>query len=98
MGAPVFLGDEAAAAGWRLAGIEARVPAPGSEEDALADAIAGAPLVLLSADLASRLPPAALQAGLRLLSPLVVVVPDLRGRVPLPDVSARMRRQLGIEA
>ena len=98
MAAPVFLGDEVSVAGWRLAGADARVPAAGEEGAALAAALAQAPLVIVSADIAAQIPEPALRAALRALSPLTVVVPDLRGTAPFPDVAVRMKHQLGIEA
>ena len=98
MGAPVFLGDEVAAAGWRLAGVDARVPRAGAEGAVLAAALAQAPLVIVSAGIAARMPEPALRAALRGLAPLTVIVPDLRGTAPYPDIAARMKHQLGIEA
>ncbi len=94
----VFIGDEAAAAGWRLSGVQARVPGPGGEAEALDRAREEAALVLVSAEAAARIPDARLRVALRARSPVTVVVPDLRGAVALPDVTARMKRQLGIEA
>lgn len=98
MTAPVFLGDEVAATGWRLAGVDARVPRAGGEGAALAAALEQAPLVIVSAEVAARMPEPALRAALRGLAPLTVVIPDLRGATPYPDIAARMKQQLGIEA
>jgi vacuolar-type H+-ATPase subunit F/Vma7 len=98
MGALVFIGDEVAAAGWRLAGVDARACAPGSEATVLAGATAEAELVLLSAEAAARIPEPQLRAALRRLHPVTAVVPDLREMLPYPDVAARMKRQLGIES
>lgn len=98
MGAPIYLGDEVSAAGFRLAGAQVRTPHAGEEASALAWARAQAPLVLLSAAVAERVGDATLRAALVALAPLVLVVPDLQGEVPLPDLAARLRRQLGLEA
>jgi len=98
MGTLVFIGDAVAAAGWRLAGVDARVCAPGTEAAALDLGLAEAELVLLSAEAAARIPEPQLRAALRRLNPVTVVVPDLRETVPYPDVTARMKRQLGIES
>jgi vacuolar-type H+-ATPase subunit F/Vma7 len=98
MAAPVYLGDEVSAAGYRLAGALARIPAPGEEAAALAWARSRAPLVLLSAAVAAGIGEAALRAALSALTPLVLIVPDLQGEVPLPDLAARLRAQLGLEA
>lgn len=97
MPAPVYLGDELAAAGFRLAGVDASVPDKGSEAAALTTARERAPLVLVSAAVAARIPEAQMRAATAALSPLVVVVPDLAAMVPLPDLAARLRKQLGLE-
>ncbi|NJD89858.1 MAG: Vacuolar H+transporting two-sector ATPase F subunit [Betaproteobacteria bacterium] len=98
MASLVFIGDEVAAAGWRLAGVEARAAMPGAEGAQLAKALEEAQLVLVSAEAAARIPEADLRAALRRLTPVTVVVPDLREAVRYPDVAARMKRQLGIES
>ena len=98
MASLVFIGDEVAAAGWRLAGVEARAAAPGEEGARLAKALEEAQLVLVSAEAAAHIPEAELRAALRRLTPVTVVVPDLREAAPYPDVAARMKRQLGIES
>jgi len=98
MAAPVYLGDEVTAAGFRLAGLRAHVPAPGEESAALASACADARLVLLSAAVAARIAEPELRAARAALSPLVLVVPDLAGLTPVPDLALRLRKQLGLEA
>lgn len=95
---PIFLGDEVSAAGYRLAGARVRTPRPGEEAAALALARGEAPLVLLSAAVAARLAAAELGAAQAALAPLVLVVPDPQGMQPLPDLAARLRSQLGLEA
>lgn len=98
MPCPVYLGDELAGAGFRLAGVDARVPERGGEASALAAARESAPLVLVSAAVAARIPEAEMRAATGALSPLVLVVPDLVGGTPLPDLGARLKQQLGLEA
>lgn len=98
MDAPVYVGDEISAAGWRLAGMRVIVPAPGAEAAALADARAGAPLVLVSAATAQHLDEALLASAGAALEPLLLVVPDPQGEAPLPDLAGRLRAQLGLEA
>jgi vacuolar-type H+-ATPase subunit F/Vma7 len=92
----IYLGDEVSAAGYRLAGVDARVPERGREADALARACAEASLVLISATVASRLPADVLRDAKRALAPLAAVVPDLQGETPLPDVAKRLRAELGL--
>jgi vacuolar-type H+-ATPase subunit F/Vma7 len=98
MSAPIYLGDELSAAGYRLAGARVRTPVAGEAAQALAWAREQAPLVLLSAAVAAQIGEAALRPALAALAPLVLIVPDPQGEVPLPDLAARLRGQLGIEA
>lgn len=97
MTAPVYIGDEISAAGWRLAGAQVALPEPGDETAALAAARAQAPLVLVSAAVAARIDAEALAAAGSALAPMVLVVPDPQGEVVLPDLAARLRSQLGLE-
>jgi vacuolar-type H+-ATPase subunit F/Vma7 len=98
MSAAVYLGDTVSAAGYRLAGAVVRTPLAGEEAAALAWACAQAPLVLLSSSVASHIGESVLRAALSALAPLVLIVPDLHGEAPLPDLAARLRAQLGLEA
>lgn len=98
MAAPLYIGDEIGAAGWRLAGARVAVPQPGGEAAALARGRAEAPLVLVSAAVAARIDAAVLAAAGSALAPLVLVVPDPQGEVALPDLAGRLRKQLGLEA
>jgi vacuolar-type H+-ATPase subunit F/Vma7 len=93
---PVYIGDEVSASGWRLAGLRVSVAEPGSEAAALAAARAQAPLVLVTASVASRIDGGSLHEALVALSPLTLIVPDLLGTTPLPDIGAKLRRQLGL--
>ena len=94
----IYLGDEVSAAGYRLAGAQVRTPLVGEETAALAWAREQAPLVLLSAAVAAGVDAAAQRAALSALKPLVLIVPDLIGGVPVPDLAGRLRAQLGMEA
>lgn len=97
MDAPVYLGDELGATGYRLAGAEACVVESDTDlEKRLAAIREDTPLVLLGAGLAQRLPAARLQALLRGTRPLVVVVPDLAGSAAPPDLAGWLRGQLGM--
>jgi len=94
---PIFLGDEVNGAGFRLAGVEVRVPAPGTAGAMLDAARAEAPLVLVSAAVAAQLPERQLAAAVAARAPLTVVVPDPVGGTPMPDLAKRLRSQLGME-
>ena len=97
MSAPIYLGDDVSAAGYRLAGAQLRAPGTNARA-ALAQALVDAPLVLVSAALAADIGEAALLPALGAVAPLVLVVPDANGTAAPLDVAARMRAQLGLEA
>lgn len=96
MKAPVYIGDAVSAAGYRLAGLRVHVPDSADIHTEIEQACHDASLVLLGADLAAQLPPAELDRLLSRLAPAVVVVPDVRGHAPLPDLVNRLRQQLGV--
>jgi len=98
MRALAYLGDEIDAAGYRLAGAAVHVPERGREVAALSAARAEASVVLVSAAVAARIAESEMRAALAALSPLTLIVPDAVGDAPLPDVAARLRRQLGLDA
>ena len=93
-----YIGDEATALAYRLAGVETRVPGAGETPAVYARAVEdGADLVLLSARSAAELGTEALDAALASLQPLVELVPDWQGRDQPPDVARGIRLALGIE-
>lgn len=94
----IYVGDEATAAGYRLAGVMPLVPEDGQETAALRDALARASLVLVSSAVAARIDRGAWRDAITAMSPLVSVVPDVDGAVPLPDVSAALRAEIGLSA
>jgi vacuolar-type H+-ATPase subunit F/Vma7 len=97
MRAPIYLGDEVTAAGYRLAGAHVRVPVAGEATVAFDEARAQSQVVLVSAAVAAKVDPVMLRSALMALAPLVLIVPDAQGEVPLPDLAARLRGQLGME-
>lgn len=95
----VYLGDEASAAAYRLAGVRAIVPPADDDAGALQRAVAdGAELILLSARVAARLGEPVLDAALCGERPLVTIVADAFGRDGAPDLAHEVRGALGIEA
>lgn len=98
MAAPAFVGEARAAAAWRLAGARVFTPGPGGAAAALQAARLESPLVLLSAALLPAIGDAALRAAQAAPAPLLIVVPDVDGDAALPDIAARLREQLGLEA
>ena len=94
----VYLGDEVTAAGFRLAGVEPRVPARGGETEALTAALREAAIVLVGIRCANAIAPRTLTDALALRMPRVMVIPDLDGTRPSSNPATRVRRILGIEA
>ena len=96
MSAPLFIGDEVSATGYRLAGMDVRVPAPEDTRALLQWALANASLILLTAEYAAHIPAAELTRALTSIQPPVLVVPDVAGRVPAPDYGLRLKQALGV--
>lgn len=94
----LVIADEATCAGFRLTGAQTRTPAAEETAAAFAEAMAAADVVIVTAEIARRLPQETLSAALLVETPAVVVIPDLRERVAPPSLGARIRRTLGIEA
>jgi vacuolar-type H+-ATPase subunit F/Vma7 len=95
----VYLGDAVTAAGFRLAGIDARTVEPSATADEMRRAVTdGAELILLSGLLTEFVPPPVLEAVLAAPQPPVVVVDDVCGKSVLPDLTRDVRATLGIEA
>lgn len=97
MTAPVFVGDEVTAAGYRLAGARVLIPDEGTVGTVFAAALEEAELVLITAACAAQLSDIQLDQIMRAADPLVLVVPDAANRIASPDLSADVDRVLGIE-
>jgi vacuolar-type H+-ATPase subunit F/Vma7 len=94
----VFIGDEVSAAGWRLAGTHCLAPPP-AELPALLQALrrdAGVGLILITAEYAATLPAVLRTELLAAQRPPCAVVADARGRVEPVDLTAALKRQLGL--
>ena len=87
----IFLGDEASAAGLRLAGVETH-PAV----QAYAEHAPKADVLLLSSDVAQGLPSAQFERDLAAPRPLLLVLPALRGDAERTNPADLIRRRLGI--
>lgn len=97
MSIPIFIGDEISASAYRLAGIEVRTPAPHELTATLQRVSAEFDLVLITAQYAQHLPREQLAKTQARLRPLLLVVPDVREQVPVPDFAKALRSQLGVE-
>jgi len=98
MGAAIFIGDEVAAAGFRLAGIETMTPKADAIVPALEKAKQQAALVIISASYCRHIPSSDLEAALLARQPIVAVISDLLSPATSPDLGRRLRVVLGIEA
>lgn len=94
----MFIGDEVSAAAYRLAGARTRVPSFEETKAVFDQACAESDLVLLSAELAQYLPAEELARARMRERPLVLLVPDVRGRVAVPDLANELRARLGVGA
>lgn len=97
MGAPIFIGDEVSATAYRLGGARVVTPDTGGIGKVLERACRETDLVLITAEFAARLPARELVRVRTQLRPVVLVVSDLRERVPFPDLAGWVRSQLGLE-
>lgn len=91
-----LIGDELTGLGFRLAGVDCYCPRP-EEVPALVRRLAEeTALILIAAELLDALP-ADLRRGLGSAQPpLVLAIPDVQNRVPVPDRASQVRRQLGL--
>jgi vacuolar-type H+-ATPase subunit F/Vma7 len=91
-----LLADEVTAAGFRLAGVDVHVPDDADLVRRFERLCAEAPLVLVTAELAGRLPAAVLRRQQRTSRSLVLVIADARARREPEPMGAALRRQLGM--
>lgn len=98
MPAPIFIGDEVSASAYRLGGARIRVTSADRAAADLAWACQEAELVLITAEFAAHMTSDELKKAQSSLRPLVLVVPDVRGRSSPADLSRWIRTQLGLEA
>jgi vacuolar-type H+-ATPase subunit F/Vma7 len=91
-----FIGDEVSAAGFRLAGVEVRVPGQEDPSALFRRLVGKVEILLITAETAARLPQEELRDALAAERPLVLVIPDVLGREDPPDVIGPLKRQLGM--
>jgi vacuolar-type H+-ATPase subunit F/Vma7 len=94
----VYIGGEATAAGFRLAGVDSRVASAGDAAAVLRQAFSERPdCVLFDGTLVDYVPAAELEHALVAHSPLFAVVPDVRGRGTPANLARTVRNALGID-
>lgn len=96
MVAPVFIGDEVTAAGFRLAGVRVRTPQANDLVAVLEWANNNTSLIYITAEFADILEQDQQDRLLAQLSPPVVVVPDIRSNTPIRDLATQLRAHLGV--
>jgi vacuolar-type H+-ATPase subunit F/Vma7 len=96
MAAPVFIGDEVTAAGFRLAGVRIRTPLQGELAAVLDWASRSSSLIYITAEYAATLDPEQQNQLFSQIQPPVVVIPDIRSNTPVQDLATRLRAQLGV--
>lgn len=96
MAACAFIGDEVSAAGFRLAGVDVHVPAVEQAADLFRRLMGESQLILITAEVAGWLPDDLVARTLRANRPLILVIPDIRGRVEPTDLSSLLRHLLGM--
>ena len=95
----VYIGGEATAAGFRLAGLDVRSSDAEAAPALLRQALAEQPdCVLLDGTLLDSIPPALFESALVAETTLFAVVPDVRGQGAPPDLARYVRDALGIDA
>jgi len=92
------IADELTGAIFRLAGARVLVADPHSLARDFETAREHSSLVMITAELATRLPGPTLEQALSAAEPLTLVIADVRGRMRWPDLVSRTRRILGVEA
>jgi len=96
MTAPVFIGDEISAAGFRLAGVRIRTPQPEELLKVIEWACNNTSLILITSEFAAMLPTNEYERFVSQESPAVLVVSDVRAKSTEEDLNKRLRTQLGI--
>lgn len=91
-----LIADEITAAGWRLTGAHVQIPAARSVSECFREAAMGADLVLITAEVAARLPTEQLDAALHSAQPLTLVIPDLLHALEPADIEDEVHRALRV--
>lgn len=98
MPAPIFIGDEVSAIGYRLAGAWIRTPKAEEIEQELERAAKITDLVIITRQFLQMLPQHKQSDWLCGITPALVVVEDIRDEFSATAVADQLRAQLGILA
>jgi vacuolar-type H+-ATPase subunit F/Vma7 len=91
-----FIGDEVSAAGFRLAGFAAHYPTPTQASALFQRLRAEVALILITQEAAGWVGECPVRTATLAGRPLVLVIPDVLGRINPPDMGEAIRRQLGM--
>jgi vacuolar-type H+-ATPase subunit F/Vma7 len=92
----VLIGDEVTATGFGLAGLRTVVPEAGEVYEAYQRAARDHQLIIMTAEAAAELDEQRLDDYLSATRPMLLVIPDLRGRVRQEDFARQIRARLGM--
>ena len=96
MTAPLFIGDEVSAAGYRLAGVRVRTPVADELVQVIDWASNNVSIIMITTAYMKQLPEPMREQLVKQEQPPVVVVPDIRSQAVFEDLAARFRQTLGI--
>ena len=91
-----FIGDEVSAVGFRLAGVAAHSPEPAQAPELFRRLRGEAALILVTQEALGWVGEGTVRAAMAAARPLILVIPDVRGRSAPPDIGEAIRRQLGM--
>jgi len=93
----LFIGDEISASGFRLAGLDVLVPESGNEPDVLDRLNQNIDFVIITAEVAKTIPIGVMNRLIHRDKPLLLVMTDMRELYLAPDLSGKLRSQLGMK-
>lgn len=97
MDRPLVISDRLTAAGFRLAGMETRVTVPDQAAKVFREALVEGRPILMTAELAARVPSGELERAIIQARPPVALLTDLSGHLDAPDMTGKVRRALGVD-
>lgn len=91
-----FIGDEVSAAAYRLCGVETHIADSSNAQLLIKRACERSTLVLVGSSTTRYLSSVELDSLMANIQPPVLVVPDVRGLLDVPDIASRISKQLGM--
>ena len=96
MTAPLFIGDEVTAAGFRLAGVRIRTPKPEDLMQVISWASDNTSLIMITPEYLAFISTEARAKLLSQVTPPTVVIPDINANYPVEDLARQLKTQLGV--